>query len=61
MSRYPSARIFALGIMMLAKSTMSESGQPVGDQSSTTPCRMVSDSRPEAVMVVITGRTLAGM
>ena len=47
--------------MMLAKSTMSDSGQPVGDQSSTTPCMMVSDSLPVAVMVVITGRTLAGM
>ncbi len=31
---------------MLANSTMSDSGQPVGDQSSTTPCRMVSESAP---------------
>ncbi len=45
---------------MLAKSTMSESGHPVGDQSSTTPCRMVSDSAPAAVVVVSTGRRLAG-
>ena len=46
---------------MLAKSTISDSGHPVGDHSSTTPCRMVSDSVPAAVVVVNTGRTLAGM
>jgi hypothetical protein len=46
--------------MMLAISTISESGHPVGDQRSTTPCRMVSESRPEAVTVVRTGRRLAG-
>ena len=61
MSRYASARILALGIMMLAKSTISDSGQPVGDHSSTTPCRIVSESLPVAVVVVKTGRTLAGM
>jgi len=48
-------------MMMLAISTMSESGQPVGDQSRTTPWRMVSDSVPAAVVVVSTGRRLAGM
>ncbi len=46
--------------MMLANRTMSESGQPVGDQSSTTPCMMVSDSLPPAVLVVSTGRRFAG-
>ena len=45
---------------MLANSTMSDSGQPVGDQSSTTPCRMVSDSAPAAVVVVSTGSRFAG-
>ena len=46
---------------MLATSTISDSGHPVGDHSSTTPCRMVSDSVPVAVVVVSTGSTLAGM
>jgi hypothetical protein len=43
-----SATIFALGIMMLAKSTISDSGHPVGDHSSTTPCKMVSESAPRS-------------
>ncbi len=47
--------------MTLANSTMSESGQPVGDHNSTTPCMMVSESLPLAVMVCITGSRLAGM
>ncbi len=47
--------------MMLANSTMSESGHPVGDHSSTTPCMMVSDSLPPAVLVVSTGSRLAGI
>ena len=46
---------------MLANSTMSESGQPVGDQRSTTPCMMVSESAPAAVIVVSTGSRFAGM
>ena len=46
---------------MLAMSTISDSGHPVGDHSKTTPCMMVSDSAPAAVVVVKTGRTLAGM
>ena len=46
---------------MLAMSTMSESGHPVGDHSSTTPCMMVSESAPAAVVVVNTGSRLAGM
>ena len=45
---------------MLATSTISESGHPVGDQSRTTPSMIVSESRPEAVTVVSTGRRLAG-
>jgi hypothetical protein len=46
---------------MLATNTMSESGHPVGDQSSTTPCRIVSEVTPAAVVVVSTGKTFAGM
>ena len=46
---------------MLAISTISDSGYPVGDHSSTTPCRIVSDSAPAAVVVVSTGKTFAGM
>ena len=61
MTRYRSATLFALGIMMLANSTISDSGQPVGDHRSTTPCMMVSDSLPPEVMVFITGSRLAGM
>jgi len=45
---------------MLAMRTIRDSGHPVGDQRSTTPCMMVSESRPEAVTVVRTGRRLAG-
>ena len=58
--RYMSATIFALGIMMLAKSTISESGQPVGDQRRITPSMMVSGALPAAVVVTMTGRRFAG-
>jgi hypothetical protein len=47
--------------MMLAKSTIRDSGHPVGDHSKTTPWRIVSDSAPAAVVVVKTGSTFAGM
>jgi len=59
-SRYASVTIFALGIMTLATSTMRESGHPVGDQRSTTPCKMVSEAVPVAVVVVRTGSRFAG-
>jgi hypothetical protein len=36
-------------------------GHPVGDQSSTTPCMIVSESLPVAVVVVSTGSRFAGM
>ena len=46
---------------MLAMSTISDSGQPVGDHRSTTPCMIVSTRLPVAVVVVMTGSRLAGM
>jgi hypothetical protein len=39
---------------------MIDIGHPVGDQSSTTPCKIVSVSVPAAVVVFNTGRTFAG-
>jgi hypothetical protein len=47
-------------MMMLANSTISDSGHPVGDHNSTTPWRMVSESGPAAVVVVSTGKRFAG-
>ena len=45
---------------MLAISTRIDSGQPVGDQSRTTPCMMVSVSVPAGVVVASTGNRFAG-